>query len=80
MNLHPPSHVRHTGVALRAPVSESAATIAAEAAGEEDLGDLLLAVLPGDGSSLGNLAAGEAYEAVKEPLLAMVAHPQGARA
>jgi type I restriction enzyme M protein len=67
------------------PVTDSAATIAPpEAAGEEDLADLLLEVLPGDGGSLGNLAAREAlakaagvevgeeaYEAVKERLLAM---------
>lgn len=63
-------------------MTDSAATIApSEAAGEEDLADLLLEVLPGDG---GNLAAREAlakaagvevgeeaYEAVKERLLAM---------
>ena len=50
----------------------------------EDLGDLLLEVLPGDGSTIGNLSAREAlsqaaerqiseeeYEAVKERALAM---------
>ena len=55
-----------------------------QAAGEEDLGDLLLEVLPGAGGSLGNVSAREAlakaagvevseeaYEAVKESLLAM---------
>ena len=51
---------------------------------EEDLGDLLLEVLPGDGTTIGNLSAREAlsraaerqiseeeYEAVKERALAM---------
>jgi type I restriction enzyme M protein len=65
-------------------VTDSAATFPPEAAGDEDLGDLLLALLPDDGSSLGNLAAREAlgqaagaevseeaYERVKERLLAM---------
>ncbi|MFI0403664.1 MAG: N-6 DNA methylase [Cyanobium sp.] len=65
-------------------MTDSAATIPTEAAGDEDLGDLLLEVLPGDGSSLGNLSAREAlgqaagaevseeaYEEVKERLLAM---------
>jgi len=69
---------------LPGPVTDSAATIPTEAAGDEDLGDLLLEVLPGDGSSLGNLSAREAlgqaagaevseeaYEEVKERLLAM---------
>jgi hypothetical protein len=45
---------------LPGPVTDSAATIPTEAAGDEDLGDLLLEVLPGDGSSLGNLSAREA--------------------
>ena len=66
-------------------MTDSAATIPPpEAAGEEDLGDLLLEVLPCDGGSLGNLSPREAlakaagvkvseaaYGAVKEHLLAM---------
>jgi len=53
-------------------------------AGDEDLGDLLLEVLPGDGSTIGNLSAQEAlsraaerqiseeeYEAVKERALTL---------
>jgi len=65
-------------------VTDSAPTTPHEAAGEEELADLLLEVLPADGSSLGNLSAREAlsraaerqiseeaYEEVKERLLAM---------
>ncbi len=41
--------------------ADPAATIPrTEAAGEDDLGDLPLEVLPGDGGSLGNLSAREA--------------------
>lgn len=73
-----------TGAGLPLSVTNSAPTTASEAAGEEELADLLLEVLPGDGSSLGNLSAREAlsrvaerpiseeaYEEVKERLLAM---------
>ncbi len=63
---------------------DPAATNPPEDEGDEDLGHWLLEVLPGDGSSLGNLSAREAlgqaagaevseeaYEEVKERLLAM---------
>ena len=64
-------------------MTDSAPLITAEA-DDEDLGDLLLEVLPGDGSTLGNQSAREAlsraaerpisedeYEAVKERLLGL---------
>jgi len=64
-------------------VTESA-TFTTPEAGDEDLGDLLLEVLPPDGSTIGNLSAREAlsraaerqiddeeYEAVKEKALAL---------
>jgi type I restriction enzyme M protein len=60
------------------------ATFSAAAASDDDLGDLLLEVLPGDGSTIGNLSAREAlsraaerpisdeeYEAIKERLLGL---------
>lgn len=65
-------------------MSDPAATNPPEDEGDEDLGHWLLEVLPGDGSSLGNVSAREAlgqaagaevseeaYEEVKERLLAM---------
>ena len=39
-------------------------TITTPEAGDEDLGDLLLEVLPGDGSTIGNLSAREALSRV----------------
>jgi type I restriction enzyme M protein len=64
-------------------VADSATFSAAEAS-DDDLGDLLLEVLPGDGSTIGNLSAREAlsraadrpisdeeYEAIKEHLLGL---------
>jgi len=60
------------------------ATFTTPETGDEDLGDLLLEVLPGDGSTIGNLSAREAlsraaerqiseeeYEAVKEKALTL---------
>ncbi len=60
------------------------ATFTAPEADEEELGDLLLEVLPGDGSTMGNLSAREAlsraaerqvseeeYEALKERLFTL---------
>jgi adenine-specific DNA-methyltransferase len=60
------------------------ATLAIPEAGEDDLGDLLLEVLPPDGSTMGNLSAREAlrraaerpiseedYEAVRDKALAL---------
>ena len=60
------------------------ATFTTPEAGEEDLGDLLLEVLPADGSTIGNLSAREAlgraaerpiseeeYEAVKDKALTL---------
>lgn len=65
------------------PVSDSA-TFTTPEASEEDLGDLLLEVLPPDGSTMGNLSAREAlsraaerpiseadYEAVRDKALAL---------
>jgi type I restriction enzyme M protein len=67
----------------RTLVAHSATFSAAEAS-DDDLGDLLLEVLPGDGSTIGNLSAREAlsraaerqvsdeeYEAIKERLLGL---------
>ena len=75
--------LRHTGAGLPIPVTDTTATFRQDTAGEEDLEDLLLEVLPADGSSLGNLSAREAlgqavgreiseeaYEDVKGRLLA----------
>ena len=42
------------------------ATYTTPEADEEDLGDLLLEVLPGDGSTIGNLSAREALSRVAE--------------
>ncbi|MEB3168284.1 MAG: hypothetical protein VKK97_06065, partial [Synechococcaceae cyanobacterium] len=60
------------------------ATFTTPEASDDDLGDLLLEVLPGDGSTIGNLSAREAlsraaerqvsdeeYEAIKERLLGL---------
>ncbi len=65
-------------------MTDSATFTTTEASDEEELGDLLLEVLPGDGSTMGNLSAREAlsraaerqvseeeYEALKERLLAL---------
>jgi len=46
-------------------VTDSATSTTAEA-GDEDLGDLLLEVLPPDGSTIGNLSAREALSRVAE--------------
>ncbi|MFN9684153.1 MAG: type I restriction-modification system subunit M N-terminal domain-containing protein, partial [Cyanobacteriota bacterium] len=75
--------LRHTGAGLPIPVTDTTATFRQDTGGEEDLEDLLLEVLPADGSSLGNLSAREAlgqavgreiseeaYEDVKGRLLA----------
>jgi len=46
------------------------ATLTTPEAGNEDLGDLLLEVLPGDGSTIGNLSAREALgRAAERPTL-----------
>ncbi len=57
-----PRPLRHTGLGVPHPLTDPAATVPPppEAAGEDDLADLLLEVLPGDGGSLGNLSAREA--------------------
>jgi type I restriction enzyme M protein len=65
-------------------VTDSATFTTPEASDEEELGDLLLEVLPGDGSTMGNLSAREAlsraaerqiseeeYEAVRDKALAL---------
>jgi len=44
------------------------ATFATPEASDEDLGDLLLEVLPGDGSTIGNLSAREALRRSQESL------------
>ena len=50
---------RENGNKRPAPVTDSA-TFTTPEAGDEDLGDLLLEVLPPDGSTIGNLSAREA--------------------
>ena len=47
------------GARQQAPVTDSAIFTTPET-GDEDLGDLLLEVLPGDGSTMGNQSAREA--------------------
>lgn len=77
------SRRRHTGARHKAAVTDSATFGITQS--EEDLGDLLLEVLPPDGSTIGNMSAREAlsraaeqqiseeeYEAVREKALALV--------
>ena len=65
-------------------MTDSATFTTPEASDEEELGDLLLEVLPGDGSTIGNLSAREAlsraverhvseeeYETLKERLFTL---------
>ena len=78
-----PAPAGRIGIRHPAPVTESAAFSTPETS-EEELGDLLLEVLPGDGSTLGNQSAREAlsraaerpisedeYEAVKDKTVAL---------
>jgi hypothetical protein len=50
------------------------ATFATLEASDEDLGDLLLEVLPGDGRTMGNLSAREALSQPGNPQLSSIAY------